>query len=135
MADSSLRSLDTIDAQRGLVMGLERLGWSISSVEIDLMKVTARVELRRGDLLVTLDARNGKATTTRERIRTETVLVGRRGDRCPVERLRTEFLGRAHHEGLRSGLRWLSSYVADNSTVQIPASGVRALFAPLMCAS
>ena len=119
-------------AMRELPARLERIGWVLSSVEIDLANSTARVEVRRGELLVTFDARNGKATTTREQIVTERVVIGRRGDRCPVDRLRTVFLGRAHHEGIRSGLRWLCSYLADNAPVQIPAREVRALFAPLM---
>lgn len=121
-------------ALRTLAASLESIGWSVAAVEIDLVTSTARVELRYGALVLTLDARNGRCTITRERVHTETVVVGRRGDRCPVERLRTEFLGRTRHEGIRSGLRWLCAYVADNTDpgALVSARNVRALFAPLL---
>lgn len=113
---------------RMFVLGLERLGWTATSVEVDLVRETARIELRRGDLAVTFDARNGRASTTRERIEAETEVVGRKGDRCPVQRLRTRFIGRQRHEGARSGLRWLADYVADNATRPALPGEVRDLF-------
>lgn len=111
---------------------LERAGWTIVNADLDTVRETLRLELRRDDLLVTFDARNGRATTTRERVRSQTVTVGRRGDRCPVDRLKTEFVGRQRHEGARSGLRWLTRYVADNSVRALPATDVRLAFAPIL---
>lgn len=120
-------------AQRTLVHTLERLGWSIASAEVNLVAGTARIELRRADgLLVTLDARNGNVSITRERVRVEVEVTGRRGDRCRSEVLRTEFLGRTRHEGIRSGLRALASYVEDNATTTTPRFTARSAFAALL---
>lgn len=112
---------------RCLQLGLERIGWTIENAEIDLVNETARIELRRGDLHVTFDARNGRASSTRERVYTETQLVGRRGDRFRAEVLRTRFVGRTRHEGARSGLRWLCGYIADNAVRPILDKDVQAL--------
>lgn len=117
---------------RRLQRGLERIGWQVVSAELDLVRETARIELRHGDLLVTFDARNGRASTTRERVYVETELVGRRGDRFRAEVLRTRFLGRTRHLGARSGLRWLAQYVADNNEHQLCAPAVRALLGGVM---
>lgn len=105
-------------SQRVLVVALERLGWSLLSAELSLVADTARIELRRNDgLTVTLDVRNGRGSLTREMVERETVCVGRRGDRCRVERIKTRFLGRSHcGAGPRSALRMLADYVGDNST-------------------
>lgn len=111
---------------------LERAGWTIVGADLDLVRETLRLELRRDDMLVTFDARHGRATTTRERVRSQVVVVGRRGDKCPVERLRTEFVGRQQHEGIRSGLRWLTSYIAENSVRALPVADVRRAFAPIL---
>lgn len=102
--------------QRALVHALEQLGWQLTSAEIDLTRGHARIELRRADLLVTLDAGARGATVTREHIARTSVAVGRRGDRARVERLSTSLVGRTRHEGARSALRWLSNYIEDNST-------------------
>lgn len=99
-----------------MAASLERIGWHVLSVEVDLVAESARMELRCGANLVTFDARNGAATTTREVLWSETVVVGRRGDRCRVDRLRTRFIGRERHEGMRSGLRWLAGYIAENGS-------------------
>lgn len=112
---------------RLLQIGLERAGWQVLAVEIDISRETARIELRRGDLQVTFDARNGRASTTRERVRRETVLVGRRGDRFRAERIAMEFVGRTRHEDARSGLHWLAQYVADNGDHRLGAADVLAL--------
>lgn len=123
----------TTTAQRTLVHTLERLGWSIASAEVDLVTNTARIELRRVDgLLVTLDARNGNVSITRERVRVEVEVTGRRGDRCRSEVLRTEFLGRTRHEGIRSALRSLANYVEDNATTTTPRFTARPAFAALL---
>lgn len=76
---------------------------------------TARIELRAGALLVTFDARNGRATVTREAIVRDVALVGRRGDRFRAETIRAEFIGRSKHQSIREGLRALSDYVSDNA--------------------
>lgn len=51
---------------------------------------------------------------------------------CMVDRVRMSLIGRTHHEGARSGLRWLTNYIADNSTGVLSASEVRLMLAPMM---
>ena len=119
-------------ASAALVRTLERAGWQLLAVDIDMTRETARIELRRGETFVTFDARNGKATTTRERQEIRQERFGRRGDVCMVYRVHMNFIGRARHEGARSGLRWLTNYIADNSATPLHASEVRLMLAPLM---
>ena len=58
--------------------------------------------------------------------------VGPRHDRARVERLQYRLIGRDHMLGPRQGVRWLCTYLADNATRELPAAGLRALFAPVM---
>ena len=111
----------TVDPQTSLVRtptvmvvqaGLARLGWTLVSVEIDLSREMARIEVRHGDLRVTVKT------------------VGRRGDQFRAEVVKTRFVGRTRHQGTRSGIRWLADYIAANAAV-LP-SDVRPLFALLM---
>lgn len=119
-------------AGAALVRTLERAGWQLLAVDIDMTRETARIELRRGELFVTFDARNGKASTTRERQEIRTYKAGRKGDIYRAERVHMHFIGRARHEGARSGLRWLTNYIADNSATPLTAGEVRLMLAPLM---
>jgi hypothetical protein len=83
--------------------------------------------------LVTLDADGlGRVTVTREQREAETVLVGRRGDRMPVERLTTRFLGRNRCHGIRSGMRAVAHYLADNAGVarELVKAPIAALLEP-----
>lgn len=130
-----LRGIDLstcLPATRRLEIGLQRLGWRIVSAELDLARETARIELRRDDLVVTFDARNGRASVTRERLRVVTVAVGRRGDRFLAEQIRMEFVGRTKLLGARSGLRWLAHYIADNAAVPAVRGEVKDLFRGVM---
>ena len=104
---------------------LDRAGWRLLNVEIDLSSETARVEVRKGDLHVTFDARNGRATLTREIVTLCRVdqLVG--SGRWRPERLHTRFIGRQSYEGVRSGLRAMSNYLADNAKVPTLRADVR----------
>jgi hypothetical protein len=116
-----------------LSAGLESVGWQILALDVDLSRETARVEVRRADgLNVTFDARNGRASLTREMIETETVRVGRRGDVTRVERIRPRFVGRVSGLGVRQGLRALCDYLSDNAVRALPPGDVRNLFRPLM---
>ena len=117
---------------QGLHVGLGLLGWTVNAIELDLVVQSLRIELRNGGRVVTFDARNGKATITRELVEREGVAVGRRGDRCRVERLRTVFVGRTVLPGLRSGLRALSDYVADNASGNVLRADAREIFRPLL---
>lgn len=125
----------TSSATKSLQIGLQNLGWQLTSVEIDLDTETCRVELRSGNRLVTLDARPGSASITREAIEHVQATVGRRGDRMPVTRIVPRFIGRTRCDGMRSGFRALASYVADNSSVLLAHSDVRNLFRPLLASS
>lgn len=109
------RAAGPSSAFRAIQAGLATIGWDLRSAEIDVGAGTARIELRRAALMVTFDARNGSASTTRENAEVETEAIGRRGDRFLAERIHMRFLGRDRHTGLRSGLRSLANYVADNA--------------------
>jgi hypothetical protein len=121
-------------AQRVLVHALERAGWTLLSAEIDTHNATARIEIKGANgRLVTLDARNGRATITRETLAVETVRTGRRGDSYRAERLRTEFIGRTRCEGLRTAMRSLAYYLADNApAAALPRTESKRLLAPLL---
>lgn len=101
-------------------VALERMGWSLTNIEINEAARTARVELKRADgRYLTFDVRNGKATLTREQTDVENVATGRRGDRARVDRLHMRFLGRnTVGTGLRDGMRKLVHYLDDNSLTE-----------------
>jgi hypothetical protein len=96
---------------------LERLGYRLLAVEIEVDAGRARVEVRRHDgYMLTLDIRHGAGTITRERLRRETVAVGRRGDRFLADRLSTEFLGRTRIRGdVQASLRAFAVAISDNT--------------------
>lgn len=97
---------------------LERMGYRLLAVEIDVDAERARVEVRRHDgYTLTLDVRKGAGTITRERMRRETVAVGRRGDRFLAERVWMSFLGRTRViGGARAALRIFAEMIDDNAT-------------------
>lgn len=120
-----------------LVATLERAGWQLLSFEVDVDRATARVEiLGSNGRLVTLDACNGRATLTREVVsfRTETCGAGgARGRGFRAERLRAEFIGRSQYPGLRSAMRGLAHYLADNAPVAaLPRETARKILAPTL---
>lgn len=124
----------TLTRMTALVHALEGAGWQLMTAEIDTHNATARIEIKGcNGRLVTLDARNGSATVTREQMAVETVRVGRRGDVFRAERLRTEFLGRSRYPGLRSAMRSLAHYLADNApAAALPRPESARLLAPLL---
>jgi hypothetical protein len=122
----------TFEAGNALARSLHVIGWELLSVEIDLSAETARIELRSGDRYVMFDARNGHASITRETMTKEQCRVGRKGDITVVDRVHPVFLGRQSGLGLRSGLRALSHYVADNAPLAIPHDQARDIFRPLL---
>ena len=98
----------------------------IVAVDIDIPAGSARVELRCGDRRVTLDARGGRCSTTRE-------IVGFvDSPRRYQGRWQVLLLGRTRHEGIRSGLLWLSTYVAENGSDALHVADVRRALGPLM---
>lgn len=115
--DGWTSALVTKPSEHTLTHALERMGWRCIEASIDLCAQTARVSCvsftgRR----VTLVADGiGRCSVTREQYGTETVAVGRRGDRARVERATVMFLGRERFDGIRSGLRHLADYIGDNS--------------------
>lgn len=104
---------------RALSASLDRFGWECTQADIDLGARKARMCFRSyTGRLVTLDTDSlGRVTVTREQRASETALVGRRGDRMPVERLTTLFLGRSRPAGIRPGMREVANYIADNAGV------------------
>lgn len=111
---------------------LERAGWQIGAVDVDLVRRTARIELRSGNRLVTFDARNGRAVTTRELVDIQTEKRGRRGDIYRSECIHMRLMGREKHGDAASGLAWLADYIAENSSTALPAGEVRAMLAPVL---
>lgn len=98
---------------------LERLGWELCFVDLDLVAERGRVQVKRFDgVLVTLDAdkRLGRASLTRERVvtRRDTFRPDARGPSVPVDRCTTEFIGRTKYDGVRSAARALADYIGDN---------------------
>ncbi len=86
---------------------LERGGWTVETIDLDLHRDTARAEFRRGDgRRITFDARNGSA--------------------CIVREHGSQFLGRTRVPfGARPALKLLCNYLADNGTAPMLASEVR----------
>ena len=97
---------------------LDRMGYRLLAVEIDVDAGRARVEVRRHDgYTLTLDVRHGAGTITREMLHRETVAVGRRGDRFLADRLSMRFLGRTRvMGGARAALRAFATTIDDNTT-------------------
>jgi hypothetical protein len=95
---------------------LDRLGYRLLDVEIDVDAGRARVEVRRHDgYTLTLDLRHGAGTITREMLRRETVVVGRRSDRFRADRLSMQFLGRIRVSGdARAALQAFANTIDDN---------------------
>lgn len=113
---------------RALTIATERIGWEVTSLEIDAERGTARVWATRDDLRVMLDLRGGKATIERFRRRHHTETVGRRGDRCRVDRITDDFIGRLSFADQRDALREFVAYlVANGSAPHLPAPGIAAL--------
>lgn len=124
--------LAVMDPSHTMVRSLDSAGWQLLSVDIDLCSETARIELRQEDLYVTFDARGGKASITREVMEKERIRVGRKGDISVTTRIAPRFIGRHSGLGLRSGLRFLSHYVADNAAIALSHKEARDIFRPLL---
>ena len=94
------------------------MGYRLLAVEVEVDAGLARMEVRRHDgYTLTLDVRHGAGTITRERLRRETVAVGRRGDRFLADRLTMQFLGRTRViGGARAALRAFADTISDNAT-------------------
>ena len=99
---------------------LDRMGYRLLAVEIDVDAGLARIEVRRHDgYTLTLDVRPGVGTITREMLRRETVAVRRRGDRFLADRLSMQFLGRTRvdgADGARAALRAFTDTISANAT-------------------
>lgn len=116
-----------------LQVSLERLGWSIIAAEFDLSREAARIEIKRFDgLLITFDARNGRASITREIIERRTRFIKQVKGGYMAERIEPRFIGRDTRSGARSGLRWLCNYIADNCDGKATAVDVRRMFSLVM---
>lgn len=120
-------------AGAALIYALEQAGWRLINVEIDTHRETARIEIKGFDgRLLTLDARDGRASITREVEERwmERPAKQRRG--FPVARYRYHLLGRTRYPGFRSAMRSLSHYLADNAPrATLPREVSRRLLGPL----
>lgn len=122
--------------EQRLLATLERAGWTVASLEIDLAAGYAKVDLRGfNNRLVTFFADgHDRASLTVDLVGRETVSVGRRGDRARVERVTSTMLGRQRFYGVRVGIRGLCNYLADNAPIpgRLTSGDVRNAFVALM---
>lgn len=102
-----------------LSAALGQLGWECVQADVDLRAMKARLCLQHhSGRIVTLDADgSGRASVTREQQEWRTEHTGRRGDRFLADRLGVAFLGRSRYPGIRSAMRGLADYLADNAGV------------------
>lgn len=131
----SAQHTPTLSRMASVAFALERIGWILTNVEIDVPSESARIELKRGDLRVVFDCRRGRSTIERERWRVEAERVGRKSDRFVAETRRPEFIGRIKLRGMRAGLRALAHYVADNAARSLTHAEGRDMFRPLLSVS
>lgn len=115
-------------AANALAVALERLGWSLRNVEIDLAEGRARITLRRDSLHVTLDAQHGRVTIEREIVEARVSKNVRAPQLGGLDRV---LLGRQRFDGLRVAMRSLAHYVADNTPGLDRLAG-RDIFRPLL---
>lgn len=103
--------------EANIAAALDRMGYRLLAVEIDVDAAQARMEVRRHDgYTLTLDVRRGVGTITREMLRRETVAVGRRGDRSCVDRLSMQFLGRTRvRDGAQAALHSFADMISANA--------------------
>ena len=122
------------DATRALACGLQRIGWEIREVDIDTVAGRAVVRLHRFDGRWLHLAADDIGRASLERWQRDAIVYRYRGGpQCDGHEDR--FLGRSRHEGLRSGLRSLCTYIADNPAPGFPSltsADVRRLVAPLL---
>ena len=113
---SNRGTLDRIETNAAAA--LDRMGYRLLAVEIDVDAGRARIEVRRHDgYTLTLDVRHSAGTITREILRREIVTVGRSGDRFRADRLSMQFLGRTRvTDGVRAALRAFADTISDNAT-------------------
>ena len=124
MIDTDALALITPDRVALAAGALERLGWTVLSCEVDLMRETLRLELARETLRVVLDARNGRVVLEREIVRQRPAGNVRHTHGQIWDR---ELLGRNRPEGVRRGLRMVANYIRDNGAAQLEARNAVAL--------
>jgi hypothetical protein len=120
-----------------LARAFEIAGWDLRVVDVDLVAGRLVVEIHRFDgRWLYLAARADGGATLERWHRTATV---KRAFGAPngaqFDTFDDQFLGRSRAEGIRSGLRSLSTYIAENpcpGRTALPVSTVRALLAPLL---
>lgn len=100
--------------QRAIERALGRIGWELRSIEVNTATRHARVEVRRAETIVTLDASDRGASITRERQRVRVVTIGPHWSRSVQERLGHELIGRSKHGTFAEGLASLATYMIDN---------------------
>lgn len=130
-------SLSESDALRTLAQGFERAGWDLREMDVDLVAGRLVVRLHRFDgRWLYLSARTDGGATLE---RWHRMAVVKRAFGAPngvqFDAFDDQFLGRSHTEGIRSGLRSLSNYIADNpcpGRQALSVSTVRALLAPVL---
>lgn len=121
-------------SQRAIERTLDRIGWELRSIEVNAATRHARVEARRAETIVTLDATDRGTSITRERQRVRAETIGPHWNRTRVERLGHELVGRSKHATLAEGLASLATYMVDNGNGrELHASTiVRLLSAPAL---
>ena len=125
---------------------LERGGWELREVDIDLVAGTARISARSyAGRVVTLYADQGGRRCYLERCQERTEWVrrgaggalfkgGGRSNNASAETV-TDFLGRERCEGIRSGARALCVYLVDNAPRPLALADVRRAFGGILQAA
>lgn len=118
-----------------LAMLLERIGWTILELDIDMYAETATISLLRTDgRAIFGSVTKGRGTV--ERLQHERVTDRPTGRRTmPAERIKVHFLGRSPVAGPRVMLRVVSRYLADNPaprTPELTTAEIRRCMAPLL---
>lgn len=125
---------------------LERGGWELREVDIDLVAGTARVSVRsHAGRVVTLfaDQQGRRCYLERCQERTEWVRRGAGGalfkgggrSLSASEETVTDFLGRERCEGIRSGARALCVYLTDNAPRPLALADARRAFGGILQAA
>lgn len=126
------KELKTAASQTALVAVLERAGWSIDFIDLDLTgpSAVASIRIRRHDGLQ-VDARvDHVGRATMERSRREVVARAIGGS----DVIGISFIGRTRYEGPRQMLRYLCAYITDNALRHACLSDVRSAWAAVMSA-
>lgn len=120
-----------------LLRTMDRAGWSLDWVDIDLTGSTPRLEIRatRYDGIWVRACVDQLGRATLERFKRERGLEmphNRKGRRPLAQQVDDHFMGRQRYEGGRSMMRGLCAYLTDNALHPVALADMRAAWGALM---